>query len=137
MITVSSFSCNGVEFAFEFAHFNVVEQVVPSLDAGYRVKCSMGRWLRSLSEGLPDSLLHDIFDISNCNVDEMIGLHLRLALAFNEPNRFYKAFLRTGCLVTRNGSQDDEIRPHREIKGELMDRFRALIRRPGPPTRSA
>ena len=62
----------------------------------------------------------------------------------NETTRFYKAFLRivpgTGyrCLVTRDGSQDDEIRPHREVKGELMDRFRALIRRPpGPPTRPA
>jgi hypothetical protein len=44
-----------------------------------------------------------------------------------EPSRFYKAFLRTGCLVTRDGTQDEEIRPHREIKGKVMDDFQSLL----------
>ena len=40
---------------------------------------------------------------------------------------FYKAFLRTGCLVTANGEADDEIRPHGAICGELDTRFRAML----------
>jgi hypothetical protein len=44
-----------------------------------------------------------------------------------EPSRFFKAFLRTGCLVTRDGSQDEEIRPHQEIKGELLDELHRLF----------
>jgi hypothetical protein len=44
-----------------------------------------------------------------------------------EPSRIYKAFLRTGCLVTRDGTQDDQIRPHREIKDKVMDDFQELL----------
>jgi hypothetical protein len=50
-----------------------------------------------------------------------------------EPSRFYKAFLRTGCLVTRDGTQDEEIRPHREIKDELLADFRSRLFAPGVP----
>jgi hypothetical protein len=50
----------------------------------------------------------------------------------NEPSRFYKAFLRTGCLVTADGTNDDEILPHREIKGELLTKFHSLIYPPQP-----
>jgi hypothetical protein len=47
-----------------------------------------------------------------------------------EPSRFFKAFLRTGCLVTRDGTQDEEIRPHAHIKGDLLANFKRRIHSP-------
>ena len=44
-----------------------------------------------------------------------------------ERSLFYKAFLRTGCLVTRDGTGDDEIHPHAEINGDLYTRFRGML----------
>ena len=40
---------------------------------------------------------------------------------------FYRAFLRTGCLVTADGTGDEEIKPHREIKGEVEVNFRSIL----------
>lgn len=48
-----------------------------------------------------------------------------------EPSRFYKAFLRTGCLVTRDGTLDEEIVPHNEIKDALLVDFRSRLFPPG------
>ena len=44
-----------------------------------------------------------------------------------EPSRFFKAFLRTGCLVTSDGSEDEEIMPHREIKDKLWEEALHLL----------
>ena len=44
-----------------------------------------------------------------------------------ERSRFYKAFLRTGCLVTADGSGDDQIKPHSSIVGDLADKFNSIL----------
>ena len=46
------------------------------------------------------------------------------------PSLFEAAFLRTGCLVTVDGTADDEIRPHTSIVDALATRFKAKIRAP-------
>ena len=46
------------------------------------------------------------------------------------PSLFEAAFLRTGCLVTVDGTADDEIRPHASIVDALATRFKAKIRAP-------
>jgi hypothetical protein len=43
------------------------------------------------------------------------------------PAMFYAAFLRTGCLITVDGTCDDEIRPHTSIVGDLEEKFRAAL----------
>jgi hypothetical protein len=43
------------------------------------------------------------------------------------PSMFYAAFLRTGCLVTADGTEDDEIRPHVEIVGDIKTQFEGGI----------
>ena len=50
-----------------------------------------------------------------------------------EPSRFFQAFVRTGCLVTVDGTQDEEIRPHGHIRGDLLAKFKGLIYPPLPP----
>jgi hypothetical protein len=50
--------------------------------------------------------------------------------ASSPPSMFYAAFLRTGCLVTADGSDDNEIRPHRSIAGELEEQFKSAILKP-------
>jgi hypothetical protein len=44
---------------------------------------------------------------------------------------FYLAFLRTGCLVTIDGTGDDEIKPHTAIRGDLESKFRQELATPG------
>jgi hypothetical protein len=46
------------------------------------------------------------------------------------PSMFYAAFLRTGCLVTADGTEDGEIRPHVEIVGDLKTQFEGGIMPP-------
>jgi hypothetical protein len=47
-----------------------------------------------------------------------------------EPSRFFKAFRSTGCLITRDGTGDEHINPHSEIKGELKDQMQMGIKTP-------
>jgi hypothetical protein len=47
-----------------------------------------------------------------------------------KPSIFYSAFRSTGSLVTRDGTDDNYIRPHSEIVGELEEQFRNGIRSP-------
>ena len=51
---------------------------------------------------------------------------------------FWKAFSRTGCLTTRDGSRDERIRPHHTIKddADLMQRFKAALATPTEIMRS-
>jgi hypothetical protein len=46
------------------------------------------------------------------------------------PSMFYAAFLRTGCLITADGSDDAEIRPHTSIAGALEEQFRSAVKKP-------
>jgi hypothetical protein len=43
---------------------------------------------------------------------------------------FYLAFLRTGCLVTVDGTGDEEIKPHNSIIGDLETKFRQGLATP-------
>jgi hypothetical protein len=43
---------------------------------------------------------------------------------------FYRAFQRTGCLVTADGSGDADIIPNQHMKDGLLERFRSLLRTP-------
>ena len=49
-----------------------------------------------------------------------------------ERSLFYRAFQRTGCLVTADGTGDEHIRPHAEISRDPMlnAEFRARLRKP-------
>ena len=43
---------------------------------------------------------------------------------------FYRAFQSTGCLVTADGTGDDEIKPNQAVTGEYLAKFRAGLRSP-------
>jgi hypothetical protein len=47
---------------------------------------------------------------------------------------FYRAFVRTGCMVSASGWGDELIMPHREIKDELYDTFVSYLRKPDQMT---
>ena len=43
---------------------------------------------------------------------------------------FYRAFESTGCLVTADGTGDDDIKPNQEVTGERLEKLRAGLRSP-------
>jgi hypothetical protein len=47
-----------------------------------------------------------------------------------ERSLFYRAFQRTGCLVTRDGTGDCDIKPNQQVSGEHLAKFRAALRTP-------
>ena len=46
------------------------------------------------------------------------------------PSLFFRAFQRTGCMVTSDGTLDEAIIPHRKFEGDLLAKSRAHIRLP-------
>ena len=51
-----------------------------------------------------------------------------------ERSLFYRAFQRTGCLVTRDGTGDDDIKPNQQVSGERLEKFYAALRTPSQLT---
>jgi hypothetical protein len=43
---------------------------------------------------------------------------------------FYRAFQRTGCIITRDGTGDEEIRPNQDVTGDQLARFQAMLKTP-------
>jgi hypothetical protein len=50
----------------------------------------------------------------------------------HEPSLFYGSFMSTGNLVTRDGTHDDKIKPHKGIVDELEVQFRGLLHEARP-----